>query len=270
MGLVLKLDGMKDDASVHAKVYEEVKKVASEEEFYELTSPYHDYRSGVYRDHKAYSEQLPFYSIKPLFIVICWLFYKSGFNLFESTVLPGICIYYVLGLFVLLFLNKRHGGLVSIVGAGLFMLLPSTQELSTLSTPDSISTTFMIFGAIRALDNYRNWLSPILFLLALLTRPDNILFINFFYLYLLVAHRDERMTVVKNIGLVAVMSLIYLLVVNLSGNPGWQVLFAHSFDGRMLYPLTEPRYIGWDDYWRIMDQRHDLFATKYIIYFLFG
>src|SRR6476619_5673125 len=81
-----------DLKEVPATTYEKAMQCIPADEYRRLTeSP--PFRKRMANDPLQFERILPIYSVKPLYIGMCWLFYQWGFSLVASTVIPSIISY---------------------------------------------------------------------------------------------------------------------------------------------------------------------------------
>ena len=248
----------------HATVWSYTKKVVPDDEYAALigatdlsTVPKHllehyqdqvQYRSTAYEDPEAFTEQLPFYSVKPMYPAAIGAWTTGARNLRSSAVdgaaNPVVASLYVaraawvcmgMALFWLLFLRLPDYAAAPIaIGV---MALPPIRELTTYSSPDTLSGTFILLGFVFALKSLgvapgrlpaRTWMIASLgvLFLALAARPDNLLLIGPVLLWFL-WNRSVRFAQAFVIGAIALAW--YLWHAHISLNYGWAVLLHHSF-----------------------------------------
>ena len=93
MALVVRMDQTKDLGKVHTITYENARRIVPAEEYKKLTET-PAFRKKFASDPLQFQKILPIYSVKPLYIGMCWLFYKAGFSLPAATVMPSILAYF--------------------------------------------------------------------------------------------------------------------------------------------------------------------------------
>ena len=90
---------------MHATTYEKAKQDIPTEEYRKLTEAL-PFRKKMASDPLQFENILPVYSVKPLYIGLCWLSYRWGFSLVTSTVMPSIISYLIIGLFLFFWLKR--------------------------------------------------------------------------------------------------------------------------------------------------------------------
>jgi hypothetical protein len=114
------------------------------------------------------------YRIKPLYVLLVFLFHKLGFSYIHASVAPSVLCYFLIGLILWQFVIKRLDPVKAILVCLACMLIFPTMYLARLSSPDAISCLILL-NAVFLIYNGRNkgiWFC--LFLLAICTRLDNV------------------------------------------------------------------------------------------------
>lgn len=178
------LKGFRGEALSKA-TYDDVQRSVSASQFRKLTRG--SYRSTVYKEPRALSEQLPFYEIKPLYLATCWLVSFFDTSISNATVIVSA---FFGGLFVLVssFFLRKNAGYISIFLPPLLLSI-GIFELSRLSTPDMFSSTIGLFGVLTS--EKRPKLGLILLSIVPAIRPDYIIF-NFLFTLIIIFHKDIK------------------------------------------------------------------------------
>ena len=236
MGAVVKTEATPPE-EVHRTTYEILKKELGEKNYTIINAG--DYRQSIERDSKAFDESLAFYEIKVFYILLISLFYKLGCSLSFSTVLPSLIAVVLIVLLVFFVLNRTlKDTFIAGIIAILLLFTPQMQLLARLSTPDALSTLFLLVTAVLFI--YKsNWVLVFsLMLLSILTRTDNVIWCTL----LLFLFAINRPVTIKKMAVCLFASLLLLFVVvsinSVYNNAGWEVLFYHSFIERQPFPLS--------------------------------
>lgn len=162
-------------ADMHDTIYKIAKAEIPQESFKNFVDSTIAYRWQAAKSSNFFNEQLEFYRVKPLYTGLTFLFYKSGFSLTESTVLPSIVSYFLLGLLVFSWLAKfleiKFAFLLSI----LLMFSSPLMEVAGLPTPDAMAALFVLGGIYGLVEMKSIWVCYSFLLFAIFTRIDNIL-----------------------------------------------------------------------------------------------
>ncbi|MGB2691578.1 MAG: hypothetical protein WBB48_04355 [Thermodesulfobacteriota bacterium] len=243
-----------DKETIHTFVYSEAKKKVPPEKLYYLlgyasldqyesrhessNEPINNSRSIISDDPEALYQQLPFYQIKVLYVSLVYLLSELGINTYLATYLIS-AISMVLGLWVLLFTFKPyiHNYLLYSIPAFAmaFGLLPTARS----STPDGLAflmVTIMVYLFTRA-----NWLIFIATPIAVLVRPDLIIFGFMILVYYLIFHKTWRYF---SIASILASLILYFSVSYYFGNYGWATLFYHTYIKFLIYPADATIELG--------------------------
>ena len=207
-----------------------------------------DYRRAIATDPYAFAEQLPFYSVKPMYpatiaagmrvidSVSGWFGRPSDVGPIAVSVLIAKFCWMGLGVAFFLLMRLRFSNALAALATTIAMAHPMMHSLGSYSTPDALSGLFILTAFVLALrDPSRLWTTAAsgVALLALAARPDNVILLGLFLTWLLWTSRIRfRWAVV--VGGAGV--LWYLMIVELSNNYGWSVLMHHSFYDYAEYP----------------------------------
>src|ERR1700721_855926 len=96
MALVIRMEH-RDINQIHAMTYDNAKQNIPPEAYLLLTGNTSSYRKRMAENAIDFYGNLPFYTVKPLYTGLTYLFYKMGFSLTFSTVLPSISAYFLIG-----------------------------------------------------------------------------------------------------------------------------------------------------------------------------
>jgi len=144
MALALKMDHA-DSNMVHKMTFSIAKADIPTVDYGYLTSG--EYRKKMADSTADFYSQLPFYVVKPFYIWMVYLFYKLGFSLPLSTVLPSILSYLLIGLILLSWLKKYLSTSFAFPAALLIMYSVFMVSMARLSTPDALSS-LLLFSAM--------------------------------------------------------------------------------------------------------------------------
>lgn len=162
--------------SIHVQTYLTAKKETSEKTYEDLVTG-STYRETLSNNSEFFYQQLPLYTIKPLYVFSIYLLhYKMGFLLTTATYIPSIVSYFVIGLIVFFWIAYYLSFLWSLFLSVLILLFPPLLEVTRLSTPDALSTA-VIFSALYFLVQKKSFNTcSILLLISIFVRLDNIIF----------------------------------------------------------------------------------------------
>jgi hypothetical protein len=212
MGVVVKMDHS-DINQIHQLVYQQAKADVPAEEFVQLIDPHTAYRNNMSQNSVDFYQQLPFYTVKPLYTGFIFLLHKIGFPLASATVLPSIIGYLLIGLLLFLWLSKYLTPMITWVGALLLMYSTPMINLARLSTPDCLSG-FLLLAAMYYILEKPSAVGMFLFLvLSVFCRIDN--FVTGFIIISFLAmtkFEDKKISLSKYILMLGVLVTSYLAV----------------------------------------------------------
>lgn len=136
--------------------------------------PAREYAEHAQRLSQSDPEILERYRIKPLYIQVVLAIHQLGISYTESTVLPSLFFFFLIGVSIWIFLRQRLTPLNCLLFTLPCCLIYPTLLLARLSSPDAFSC-FILLNAFFLIYGQRKkqlWLS--LFLLAILIRIDNL------------------------------------------------------------------------------------------------
>lgn len=197
MAAVLRIEDS-NSARIHSKVYEITKSEVSKEDYHRLTNlraP--DYRKKMELSEDAFTEQIPFYSIKISYVYLIYLFYNSGFSLTFATVIPSLLSVFLIGILLFnVFIEVMRIELAALFSIIIIMLGPMAN-LARYSTPDAFSALLLLSVSILFLK--KSYLLIPVMLLAITVRPDNIIFFSFLLMADLLGKKLEKPTILRSI-----------------------------------------------------------------------
>lgn len=271
MAIVLKMDGKLSNEQVHKSTYRKVKEKVSAGEFEDLTFGT-GYRETLYSNEKSFNEQLSFYVIKPIYLLFAFLFYKAGISLSFSTVLPSLIAYFLIGLFVLKWVSKIIPSPWLVVWVCLFIITAQPfVSLGKSSTPDALSTLFLLGGCYLFIEKKSLWGSTAFFILSILTRPDYIILVFFIFLIALVGRWKEKVPVGKILLCFFLFFVSYGIPKLFLKEVAWSTLFYHAFISRVLFPLSDPQSLSIGAYLSVIADNivhRTYFARTYLLWIL--
>lgn len=262
----------KDINTIHSITYNTAKKEVPAQFYGQLTDTSNIFRRKMAENAKEFSQQLPFYSVKPLYAGLIYLFYKAGFSLSLSTIVPSFFAYVLLALILFHWL-KKYLNLFIAFTAGLFIMVSAPLlNVARTSTPDGISA-FLLFSATYFIIERPKLLPAYIFLvLSIFTRIDNI--IPSVCILSLVAFSSKskiKISFGKYLFLLLLLVAAYCSVTICTGYLyGWNILFYPSFLQSMNLSHTMNSGFSLNDYIALV-YNHIINGLQYsyLLFFLF-
>jgi hypothetical protein len=226
MALVVKMNNS-DLNEVHNITYSSARQNIPSDKYQQLVEG--NLRSERATNPSEFNNVLPFYAVKPLYIWASFIFYKAGFSLPMSTVLPSIISYLVVGLLLFHWLTKHHNLFFAFLAALLIMFSSVMIAVAGLSTPDFISA-LLVFTAFYFILEQPSILLAFLFLAgSVLARLDNIIVCLLVLSFLYFIKMPKRISIAQLVSMSVVLLGIYILVAAMTREYGWDMLYYSSF-----------------------------------------
>ena len=187
-----------------------------------------DYRATVFHDPTSLQQQLPFYSIRVLYIQSLKVVHALGFDYPEATHVVS-ATFAALSVLLLGALCVRLRA--PIASLPFIVLACGLLDIARLSTPDAMACFFSLWTVYALIKK-----SPMVFILAALlplVRTDALILSLLVLAYTFVSGR-KAMSAVSAIAAGA----LYLFATLSNGGYGWLTLFNMSFINKTPYPAT--------------------------------
>jgi hypothetical protein len=228
MALVIRMDQTHDINEVHATTYQKAREIVPADEYKKLTET-PSFRKKFAADPSEFEKILPIYSVKPLYVGMCWLFYKCGFSLPAATVIPSIIAYLIIALFLFFWLKKYLPAVVAFLSGLLIMFSMFTVAIAGHSTPDCLSALFLFIGVYFILEKPNLILMFIFFLLSIFTRVDNVITCFFILSFLAFNPKWRMIDKPRYFLMLAILAIAYICAILPVRQFGWSVLYYSQY-----------------------------------------
>ena len=239
-------------AEAHDSVYAQIKAALPQADYAKILSdgtPDDLVRIPSYESAESYGQQLPFYSIKPVYPLLIAAFRHFGVN----GVTASFCISAIsLGLLAALCCSWLSRYYAPWTAAAITVLLAFSSGVFNLGVdprPDALYAAVVL--GILALSARLPRLSPLvtgLMLLSILVRPDAIIFcVMMCFAWMVVNPRDYFRPLVT-LGLSVVL---YFADTKMHQSYSWGLLMYHAYINYLPYPRTHPASVNLSDLVRI-------------------
>ena len=94
-------------------VYTEVRKNISQKKYADLINAKDVYRKKMAENAYAFNTQLSYYTVKPIYLLSAYLFYKIGFSLIDSTFLPSLISFFLINIISFFWISKLYNTIKS-------------------------------------------------------------------------------------------------------------------------------------------------------------
>lgn len=224
---VKSLYGM-DAATIHASVYADYKAYASTLSFTQLTTD-SSYRQVMYQDVDAFNQQIPYYKIRIVFVLLLAAISAMGIDFFSAmhllTALFGAAAYLV----IYLGMRTKIHPLAWMATPVCYYLFSLEFSIFQKAAVDSFAFFWVALTVVAFVRNSK-WLYPLL-ALSVLVRTDLILHSALLFAASLYWNRTDWHRIV-GWGVIALVA--YTSVNSWAGNYGWTTLINFVFVSNML------------------------------------
>jgi len=208
------------------KTYNDIKTEVGKEMFISLTAGYKGYREGVYTNSNSLEQQIPFYSIKMVYVEFMRMMKVFGISYPKATYIISAFFSSFSVIILGLILFRKN---LSMVTLPVIVLTTGFLEMAQLSTPDALACFFSFAAIYFSLNSKR-----IIFLISAilpLIRTDLTILSTLLMLHWYLKSENKYSLISLIFSFMA-----YFIVNSLNGNYGWLTLFNFSFFGYSPFP----------------------------------
>lgn len=220
---------------IHRRVYQQILESTPPAIYKELTAG--PFRHDIATNPLHLAEQLPFYSIKPLYLDVVWLGHRLGLGLERSMRLVSVLSVLALGLLCFQWMRIYLTDLQSaIISACLFITGPM-HHLARFNEPDALNAVVVASSLYFLFERKRKFPGLLLLCVSPLVRPDSAI-MSLLLLAYLATLAPARIAIRKlyAIVLAGTVGTSLLLISRFSGNYGWKILFVNT----CMLPIPNP------------------------------
>ena len=227
MALVVQIE--KGDVNeVHKITYDNARQNLPVSEYNKLIGG--DLRKSRMENSSEFNRILPLYAAKPFYIWMSYAFYKAGFSLPLSTVIPSIIAYLLIGLLLFHWLNRHHQLFLAFAGSLLIMYSSVMINVANLSTPDCVSALFLLIAFYFIVERPSVLLSFLFLTGSVFVRLDNITLSFLLLTFLFFSGLwKKKIPLVQYFIMLAVLAGVYLLISGIAGGDNWDPLYFPTF-----------------------------------------
>ncbi|MDR3680759.1 MAG: hypothetical protein P4L41_12410 [Flavipsychrobacter sp.] len=216
-----------DAKLVHDITYSEVEKNVPAKVYSQLTDTSHAYKRKMLNSKVDYEAVLPFYIVKPLYVLSIWFFYKTGVNLPAATILPSVIAYFFIGVLLFYWILKYRNPFTALAASVIILLSGPLLVVAKLSTPDCISALFLFSSIYFIVEKGKYFIAFFFLMLAIFTRIDNIIpaVIIISFLALVV----NKISPLHYFIMLLISFICFFFVAYNATRFGWNLMFYPSF-----------------------------------------
>lgn len=230
---------------LHSFTYEQLKSSVSATEYEALVEG--KYRHAINSDVSAFSEQLSFYQIRPLYNGANYLLYKSGVNfVFATHLVSAIAV--IMAIILLYLMSTSFLVKPFIYTIPVLAFLFGITELAQFSTPDAFAFLAVIMSVYLYLKQRMH--SLLIFMpIMVCVRTDLILFIMPLLFFIILLNENIRG---KAILSMLISIIIYVAIGAYWDNPGWSTIVYFTLVEYLSHPISMPPTLTIYDYFRAL------------------
>jgi hypothetical protein len=218
-----------DPRVIHRVAFDSIRGISSNKEI-QVDTPY---RADVAANPYHFAEQLPFYSIKPIYVGLVKGLHRLGVPFAKAAVTVSAASNFLLALLLWRWLGAYLSGLPLGAACSLIMLSPNVLALSRWATPDCLATLVAGVALYLILERKSYFWGSAFLLFDVWVRTDTLVLAGIVFAVLLVLRKLD-------VAQFAALSLLalgsYFAINHFAGNYGWSALFWNSFLGGLTAP----------------------------------
>jgi hypothetical protein len=218
-----------DARTIHDVAFDAIRPFAAKKDI-QVDNPY---RVDVAANAYHFAEQMPFYSIKPVYVALIKGEHRLGMPFPRAAVAISSVSNFLLALLVWRWLSPYLAGPPLAASCTLIMLSPNILELSRWATPDSLATLVAALGIYLILERDLYFWGCSFLIFDIWVRTDVLVLAGIVFLVLLLR---GKLDFAQFASLCALSLGSYFAINYFSGNYGWPALFYNSFLGGLTTP----------------------------------
>lgn len=224
-----------DSEDLRAATFAEVRRGVPLSRFRVLTTG--GYFGDVFHDPEALEEQLPFYRIKPAYVMLLRLVARAGMPLVTATLVVSVAASALFALLVLYWLRRHFAPRAAGPLAVLLSLLIGLPIVARLSTPDALSGCVLWVVVYALCERGALGVASLAVILSVAVRSDNVV-VGLWLAALLFAldRRGGRLHPLPHAATALGVILVYEASVKAAGAYPWTTFFVHSFRAPLSLP----------------------------------
>jgi hypothetical protein len=196
------------------------------------------YLQTIKADPEALRQQLPFYSVKPLYPALMAALGVVGVPLGFGSVLISAAAYAALVLLLFRWASRHVGEWSAVILVSLIALAAPFWILARLSTPDALALLIVMSGLYVLLEWRRPGLALAILVVAILARPNAVVAVLAIAAVAVLARPASGIRIAWPRAAIAAVGgiALYLGLTVWSGNYGYATLFYHAVVGYLPFP----------------------------------
>lgn len=251
VAVVLSLE-QPDKQTIHRMTYEQIKQSIPPQAYANNTAS--SYQKEMATNYEYFSQQLPFYQIRPLYTSLIYLMYKTGINIVTAIIMISIFSSIFMSIIILRWLLNYLDSFYAYLFSFLIIHSTGILQIAQAFTPDALSAAILILS-IYVLTQRQVYFAGLLLVLAIFARTDNIILVALTLSYLrFFALNQYRINWIEYISFMLLSVCSYLSINYFANNYGWATIFHHTLIGLIHNPADYHPTVTWSDYLRVLKQ----------------
>ena len=238
---------------IHKKVYEELREKKPERLQFDSKKDVDAVGDSKYykilsENSKAYGEELQLFTVKPFYNFVNSIFFRIGFSASASTYIVTIISYILIVLLLYIFLLKIvENQILSFFITVLLSLFKPLLDASRHATPDVLACFLLLLSFYFVIIRRNLFISTIIGMLCIFTRPDYFIFYFFCILLLFVFRKNVKLKTLELFFALVYFFLSFALI-QYFNQISWSVLFMNQFTKVQIFPISHPDLFNFSDY----------------------
>jgi hypothetical protein len=221
----------KDPEVIHLNTYQAVRESVPSKRFSALVGVnqpkmHARYRSAMASNPDYFMQQLPFFSVKPLYPFLMTILHFGGLSLVDASVSISNAAYFALGVLIYAWVSRYLPALISLIIAYGLSSFPLVTYIARISTPDALSALIVLLAIYLYIEQRSYKIALAVLVGSVGARPDNI----FLLAPVLTYAGVSRHISFRYVAILALTSGVFFVsLVKMSGYYSWSTLFYSAF-----------------------------------------
>ncbi len=229
----------------------------------------HRYRADMAENPWHFAEQLPLYSVKPLYILVLAGIHRLGVGTLNAARVVSLLSYVFFGTILFLWMRPHTGALLAAAGSGFLLATAEILGCGAQTTPDAFFSVLALAGLYFIFARKQFFWGWSFLALVPLVRTDGLVLMAL--VLALLAWKSPEFPKLYGLAILGAEILASVFMGWLGGGYGFQTLFYHSFVERLVAPAEATIHVTFGEYLRAIH----IFvlgslATPRPLYFLLG
>lgn len=224
-GIYYQSEGM-TDSEAHQKVYDF--KFASLPDSVQQFMSTTEMEKNCRTDFAYFSIMLPFCKVKWLYNVCVRVLTPVSGSPFLAMIFISLISFSLISFLLAFLLSRYLETWLACLFAIFISAFPHVAEVSRIFTPDAFSALLLFSAFLILLLKKKEWLAFLFFFLAILCRPENVLFPIIYSVHEIILSRKVNRQKIFYAVAIVVSIVLFFMIEKITGAYGWKITFQHS------------------------------------------